>query len=113
MDDLFAMRCEACSSATRPIAPEAASELLAQLPGWRIHTGDGTPKLEREFRFRDFRRAFALAEKIAALAEQEDHHPLLQVEWGKLTVKWWTHRINGLHLNDFILAARTDQAAEK
>ena len=45
----------------------------------------------------------------ATLAEQEDHHPLLQVEWGKLTVTWWTHRINGLHLNDFILAAKIDQ----
>lgn len=50
----------------------------------------------------------AFTQKIAVLAEDENHHPAILTEWGKVTVLWWSHKINGLHVNDFIMAAKTD-----
>ncbi len=58
---------------------------------------------------RTLRRRSSFTDKVGAIAEQEDHHPLLITEWGKVTVDWWTHTIHGLHQNDFVMAARTDQ----
>ena len=57
----------------------------------------------------DFAQALKLTTEIAKLAEQEQHHPALLTEWGRTTVTWWTHKIKGLHRNDFIMAAKTDQ----
>ncbi len=92
---------------------EEAEGLLTQIPGWTIARFGDVESLSREFRFRNFADAFAFAERIARIAELEDHHPALRIEWGKVKVDWWTHRINGLHLNDFIMAARTDLAVEQ
>ena len=58
---------------------------------------------------KNYAQALELTNKIAAIAEEEDHHPLINLEWGRVTVAWWTHLIKGLHKNDFIMAARTDQ----
>ncbi len=63
------------------------------------------------FKFKDFVQAGAFTNKIAEIAEQEGHHPAILTEWGKVTVTWWTHKIKGLHRNDFIMAAKTDQVA--
>lgn len=68
-------------------------------------------RLERVFKFRNFVQALEFANKIGALAEEENHHPLLVVEWGRVTVNWWTHKIGGLHKNDFIMAAKADELA--
>ena len=65
--------------------------------------------LERVFQFPDFAQALAFTNRVGALAEEEGHHPALLTEWGKVTVAWWTHAIGGLHRNDFIMAAKTDQ----
>jgi len=51
--------------------------------------------------------------QVAKIANDEDHHPAILTEWGKVTVTWWTHKIRGLHLNDFIMAAKTDQLASE
>jgi 4a-hydroxytetrahydrobiopterin dehydratase len=64
--------------------------------------------LEREFKFKNFKQALAFANQVAELAEAEFHHPAILLEWGKVTVTWWTHAIKGLHKNDFICAAKTD-----
>jgi len=111
MTALHSLSCQVCRADSTAVNTAEAAELLAQIPGWEFQDHNGVARLAREYRFDNFRLAFDFATRIAAFAEQEDHHPSLQIEWGKVTVHWWTHRINGLHLNDFIMAARTDRAA--
>lgn len=65
--------------------------------------------LRRVYKFRDFAQALSFTNKVGALAEAQGHHPALLTEWGKVTVMWWTHKIGGLHKNDFIMAAKTDK----
>lgn len=79
-----------------------------EIPDWRIIDMAGEQQLMREFRFPDFAAALVFTNQIAELAESENHHPALLLEYGKVTVRWWTHKIGGLHRNDFIMAARTD-----
>ena len=69
---------------------------------------DGFDYLEKIFIFDDYEKAVAFSNQVAALAELEDHHPLIVLEWGKVKVQWWSHKIKGLHKNDFICAAKTD-----
>jgi 4a-hydroxytetrahydrobiopterin dehydratase len=84
------------------------NDLMPQLPGWQVKEVDGEKRLEREFKRTDFADALAFTNRIGEIAEQEDHHPRVVTEWGKVTVQWWTHKVGGLHQNDFIMAARTD-----
>jgi 4a-hydroxytetrahydrobiopterin dehydratase len=81
------------------------ARLLPAVPAW---TAPGGKRLEREFRFKDFRSALEFANRVGALADAEDHHPDLHVAWGKVGVVLWTHVAGGLTENDFILAARID-----
>jgi len=80
-----------------------------QVPQWTLVERDGIKRLERVFTFKNFVEALAFSNKVGELAEQEGHHPALLTEWGKVTVTWWTHAMKGLHKNDFVMAARTDQ----
>jgi 4a-hydroxytetrahydrobiopterin dehydratase len=82
-------------------------ELRPQVPQWDL-LNEGVRKLQRVFRFKDFARALAFTVQIGELAESAGHHPAILTEWGKVTVTWWTHKIRGLHRNDFIMAAKTD-----
>lgn len=88
-----------------------AEALLKKLSGWSIINDEGMDKLERVYKVDDYLTTLALANKIGRIAEQNNHHPLMIVEWGRVTVQWWTHTIGGLHKNDFILAAKCDRAA--
>ncbi|RLT92105.1 4a-hydroxytetrahydrobiopterin dehydratase [Ketobacter sp.] len=106
--DLKTEVCEACGPGARPATAAEAREWMAQLPQWQQVVENGMPKLQRVFRFADFAQALAFTNRVGALAEQFDHHPALLTEWGQVTVSWWTHSLGGLHRNDFILAARTD-----
>ena len=83
--------------------------LLLQVPEWNILMSEGIDKLERVFEFSDFIQALEFTNNVGNLAEQENHHPALLTEWGRVTVTWWTHKIGGLHHNDFVAAAKTDQ----
>ena len=85
------------------------AELHPQIPDWNIVDLDGIKRLSRVFPFADFAQALDFTDKVGALAEEEGHHPALQTEWGRTTVTWWTHKIKGLHRNDFIMAAKTDE----
>ena len=85
-------------------------ELLPQVPGWGLVERDGVQRLERGFSFRDFASALAFTDAVGERAEEAGHHPVLVTEWGRVTVTWWTHAIGGLHRNDFVMAARTDEA---
>ena len=82
-----------------------------QIPDWQIVERDGIRRLERVFRLKDFAQALAFTKKVGAIAEAEGHHPALLTQWGSVTVTWWTHKIRGLHRNDFIMAAKTDRLA--
>ncbi len=112
MENLYEQHCEACKLGAPVVTDTEASQLLLKVPGWKRSFHDGVDKLIREFHFIGFKDAFSFTYKIASLAEREDHHPSITTEWGKVTVFWWTHRINGLHINDFIMAAKTDLIAK-
>jgi 4a-hydroxytetrahydrobiopterin dehydratase len=84
---------------------------MKQLPAWTIDSGTGEDRLQRVFTFKNFAEALAFTNRVGEIAEANDHHPLIITEWGRVTVQWWTHAIEGLHINDFILAARTDELA--
>ena len=94
------------------LAPDDAQALLADVPGWAVIEDGGIDKLVREYKFSDYLMVIDLAHKIGCIAEQMNHHPVMQVEWGKLTVTWWTHVTGGLQRNDFIMAAKCDRVAK-
>lgn len=82
---------------------------LNELSGWRIESVAGINQLVKQYTFDTFVSALDFTNKVAALAEEFNHHPALLTEWGKTTVRWWTHSVGGLHKNDFIMAARTEK----
>lgn len=84
------------------------TRLLDALPEWEISRVGAVDQLVRVFRWKNFSEALAFANEVAVLAETNNHHPALLVEWGRTTVSWWTHSLGGLHQNDFIMAARCD-----
>jgi 4a-hydroxytetrahydrobiopterin dehydratase len=98
--------------ATSPDAtPATAAEiegLHAQVPKWNV-VNDGMEKLHRDYSFADFAGALAFANQVGAVAEEQGHHPQITFTWGAATVRWWSHSLGGLHRNDFIMAAKTDQ----
>ena len=110
MQDLTQLKCEACRVGAPQVTEAEATEYQKQLPDWMIVERDGVKRLERAYQFKNFGIALAFTNKVGELAEQEDHHPAILTEWGKVTVAWWTHKIRGLHRNDFIMAAKTDEA---
>jgi 4a-hydroxytetrahydrobiopterin dehydratase len=110
MEALAQMRCVPCRGGTPPLTAEEIAALHPQAPEWRLIEVDGIQRLERAFKVKNFAQALALTNAIGALAEAEAHHPALLTEWGRVTVTWWTHKIRGLHQNDFIMAAKSDLA---
>jgi 4a-hydroxytetrahydrobiopterin dehydratase len=109
MTTLTQERCVACRKDSPRVTPAEVAELKPQIPEWNIVEQEGIPRLERTYRFPDFAQALAFTNKVGALAEQEGHHPMLVTEYGRVGVSWWTHKIRGLHRNDFIMAAKTDE----
>jgi len=108
MEALKEMRCVACRSDAPTVTEAEIAELHPQISEWEIVEQDGVKKLTRVFRFDDFAQALAFTTALGQLAEEEDHHPALLTEWGQATVTWWTHKIKGLHRNDFVMAAKAD-----
>jgi 4a-hydroxytetrahydrobiopterin dehydratase len=112
MQTLTEQRCVACDRNAPRLSDEELAELKPQIPDWSLMHRDGIPRLERVYKVRDFSAALDFTNKIGRLAEAEGHHPAILTEWGRVTVTWWTHKIRGLHRNDVIMAAKTDQQAE-
>ncbi len=106
--NLAEIRCVPCRGGIPPLTPAEIEALRPHVPHWQVIEQDGIPRLERVFRFKDFLAALEFTQKVGALAEEQDHHPRIVTEWGRVTVQWWTHKIKGLHQNDFIMAAKTD-----
>jgi 4a-hydroxytetrahydrobiopterin dehydratase len=109
MGTLTQERCVACRADTPRMAAEQIDVLKREIPQWSVVERDGIPRLERAFTFANFVDALAFTNAVGALAEAEGHHPALTTEWGRVTVGWWTHAIAGLHRNDFVMAAKTDE----
>ena len=112
MPALYEKHCEACQLGSPLVSEEEATELLLSVPAWKREFHDGVEKLKREFHFIEFKDAFSFTYKVVNLAERENHHPSVMTEWGKVTIYWWTQKINGLHVNYFIMAAKTDMIAK-
>jgi 4a-hydroxytetrahydrobiopterin dehydratase len=108
MDALVQMKCVACRRGAPTVTEAEIAELLPQLPEWQIVEQEGVNRLERHYKFPDFASALAFTNRVGAMAEEEGHHPLMVTEWGKVKIQWWTHKIRGLHKNDFIAAAKSD-----
>jgi len=109
MTDLHQIKCVACRAGEPTVTDSEIDVLLPQIPEWQVKEVDGVKRLERVFKFKNFAQALEFTNKVGAAAEAEDHHPLLITEWGRVTINWWTHKIGGLHKNDFIMAAKTDK----
>jgi 4a-hydroxytetrahydrobiopterin dehydratase len=106
-------KCVPCRGDEPRLTKAEIQELVPQVPEWNVVERGDIKRLERVFRFPNFKQALEFTNKVGDLAEAEDHHPALTTEWGKVTVTWWTHAIKGLHRNDFIMASKTDQVYEK
>ncbi len=109
MNELTQKHCSQIRSDTPAIDALEIGQWTEKVPDWRVVEKNGVPRLEKVFKFENFRQAMAFTYKVAQTAEEEDHHPAILTEWGKVTVNWWTHRIKGLHQNDFIMAAKTSE----
>jgi 4a-hydroxytetrahydrobiopterin dehydratase len=108
MDDLRTRRCTPCRSDTPKLDAARISALAPQVPGWAIDE----ERLRRRISFRTFPDAIRFVNRLADLAEAEDHHPDICIHYRDLELTLWTHAVDGLSENDFILAARIDELLE-
>lgn len=112
MKNLAYEHCVPINSTSIKLTGPEIKPLEASLSGWTIRKIGDELRLEKSFKFKDFNQAMAFANQVAQAADQEDHHPAILTEWGKVTLGWWTHTVKGLHLNDFIMAAKSDHLYE-
>ena len=108
MTELTAEKCVACHRDAPQVTGAEIVALQPEVPDWDLVEIDGIKRLRRVFPFDDFASALAFTNRVGEIAEDEGHHPALLTEWGRVTVSWWTHKIKGLHRNDFVMAAKTD-----
>ena len=101
MEKLVKQKCEACRADAPRVTDDELPILLKEIPDWQPITEDSVLMLRRVFKFDDYQESLEFTKKVAALADEEDHHPAILLEWGKVEVTWWTHKIGGLHKNDF------------
>lgn len=106
MNDLASRTCQSCEGGIPPLEPAKAQELLKQVNGWA--TNDTNTEINREFSFKDFYQTMAFVNAVAWIANQEGHHPDLEVSYNSCLVHFSTHTIGGLSDNDFICAAKVD-----
>lgn len=106
-------KCTACRRDSPRVTEAEVSALKPQIPQWSLVEIDGIARLEGAFRFSNFAQALNFTNRVGALAEEEGHHPAILTEWGKVTISLWTHKIRGLHRNDFIMAAKIDALSEE
>ena len=100
---------ETLSQSSVAISAYEMGQLQDQLHDWHVEKKGSTNQLFRDFTFDNFEQALEFTNKVAALAEEYNHHPAILTEWGKVQVRWWTHSVSGLHKNDFIMAAKTEK----
>jgi 4a-hydroxytetrahydrobiopterin dehydratase len=108
---LASKSCVPCRGGIPPLREEEARNLLADTPDWRLEE-KGT-RLVRRFEFKDFKKAIEFVNRVAEIAEEQGHHPDIAIHWNKVDLILWTHKIGGLHENDFIMAAKVDRLLEE
>lgn len=108
MTKLAHEKCIPCESDIPPLTSDEINELKQELPQWQVAEVEEIPRLKREFVFKNFVKALEFTNAVGEIAEEQGHHPLISLTWGEVTVEWWTHNIKGLHKNDFIMAAKTN-----
>jgi len=106
MTELAERACVPCRGGVPPLTPEQVAGLLADVPGWKVVENH---HLEKQYRLKDFAEGLELVNRIGAIAEEQGHHPDLVLAWGRVEVRIWTHKIDGLTESDFILAAKCDR----
>jgi 4a-hydroxytetrahydrobiopterin dehydratase len=109
MTERAAKTCVPCRGGVPPLDRSEAERYLAEAPGWTLQ--DDGKRIERKFQFKNFEQALAFVNRVGELAEEEGHHPDLTFGWGYATVSLHTHKIKGLHENDFIMAAKINRLA--
>ena len=109
MAGLTQATCAPCRGGAPTLTDAEVAQLQPQVPDWRVVEVGGIRRIERTYALKDFRQAMEFTARVGELAEREQHHPDIHLSWGKVRVETWTHKINGLHENDFILAAKTDE----
>jgi 4a-hydroxytetrahydrobiopterin dehydratase len=109
MSGLTESSCVPCRGGVPPLGDAEIAALSPDVPEWRPVVRDGIQRIEREYKFEDFRKALEFTVAVGELAEREQHHPDIHLAWGRVRVETWTHKIKGLHRNDFILAAKCDR----
>jgi 4a-hydroxytetrahydrobiopterin dehydratase len=109
MELLTEKKCLPCEKGAPVISDKRIEELKPQIPDWEIVEENSMKVLKRVFKFKNFKKALEFTTKIGELAEEENHHPSILTEWGKVTLTWVTHKIKGLHENDFTMAAKSDK----
>ena len=108
-------KCVPCESGGQALTLERIYQFLEQISGWSLEEKDNpgaekVPQITKEYKFENFREALAFVNKVAQIAEQEGHHPNILIhDYRKVKLTLYTHAINGLHENDFILAAKVDE----
>ena len=113
MSELAHAKCEACRADSPHVTHEEVVEYLKQAPGWQVTKEDDVNRLIKTYFFKDWSQCMAFTNQVAELAEEHGHHPSITTEWGRVTVRWWTHKLKGLHKNDFIMAAKCEELVEK
>ena len=108
MNDLSSQSCEACQIDAPKVPQNQIQILLSEINDW-VLIEKPINKIQKVFKFKSYKDSVDFSNKVASLADDEDHHPQIILEWGKVTVIWWSHKIEGLHKNDFICAAKTDK----
>jgi 4a-hydroxytetrahydrobiopterin dehydratase len=109
MPTLAQFQCIPCRGGEPTLTDAEIARLRPEAPDWVVVEREGILRLERLFKFKNFVQAIGFTNQVGELAEEQGHHPAILTEWGKVTVTWWTHKIKGLHRNDFIMAAKTDE----
>ena len=109
MINLASGKCVACRAGEPTLTDAEIEDLLSRVNGWQVKEVNDEKRIEKVFKLKNFVQALEFTNKIGAVAEEQGHHPLIITEWGRVTVDWWTHKIGGLHKNDFIMAAKTDE----
>jgi 4a-hydroxytetrahydrobiopterin dehydratase len=109
MTGLTEKSCVPCRGGVPPLAEDEAQEFLGQTPDWDLREGK---RIERTYKFKNFREALSFVDRVGGLAEEEGHHPDITFGWGYATISLHTHKIKGLHENDFIMAAKINRLPE-
>lgn len=107
MSELLSKKCVPCQIGADPLKPDEIQEHMGKLKdGWSLKDNVA---IQKTYKFKDFKEAWGFTDKIGELAESEGHHPTITLGWGKVIVELTTHKIKGLHENDFIMAAKIDE----